>query len=314
MGLGISSMSNKLCIAVCVYGRKYQCWIPLYIYSINNSYPDYDIKVFVDKKMSIGIRKLLGSYNLYQKAEFIENIDFTNRYGLKSDIEKRCFRWLCEEERFDGYDYVYWGDIDIFIQREKTALLKQHISDMSRTGRCYSNALRLRIKDYFSDRDNLSVTHLFRLTGLHFIKKREYYKKVNLVRTLILKYLKGRRIEVIDKLFFRDDERCLWVLNFLSKTGIPDSSYEISLNAFRPLHGLHFAIGREYATYKKLLYAGSIHYLEHELYFNQFCYEYNNDPVLRRLIMDSSYYVISIIAKACNVWEGKLTADGIIKE
>ena len=194
MELGINLMNKRLCIAACVYGRKYQGWIPLFIYAIKKNYPEYDIKIFMDRTLSLGIKALLHKYFLYQRAEFIENINFKYRYGMKSEMEKRCFRWLAAGYGLDEYEDVYWADIDIYIVREEISLLEQHVTDMAETNRCYSNAIRLSVKDYLANRKKASTKHLFRLTGLHFVKTEEYYNKISKTQKTLVKYLKGRRI------------------------------------------------------------------------------------------------------------------------
>ena len=304
-------MDSRLCIAACVYGRKYQGWIPIYIYSIKKNYPEYDIKIFIDKDLSLGIKRLLKKYDLYRGVDIIENIDFSREYGFKSTIEKRCFRWLVNGEPLKEYDYVYWGDVDIYIVKEDISLMKQHVDDMEISHRCYSNALRLSARDYMKRHKKSIRAHLFRLTGLHFVEAKTYYNEVASAQEMIIRYLKSGRLRFIDKLFFHDDERCLWLVHFLSRLEFPNGSYEIDEKVFRPLHGIHFALGREYAVYRKIFNEGNIHYNDHTMYFRKFREEYNADPVLRSLIYESPLYVVSIIDSMCSIWKGKLRRDGI---
>ncbi|SFU65705.1 hypothetical protein [Butyrivibrio sp. INlla21] len=308
-------MNNKLCIATWVYGRKYQGWIPLYVYSIKKNYPEYDIKIFVDQNLSLGIKRLLDEFDLSDSVDIYENI-FTDEFlWLRNDIEKRCYRWLIRGYGLDKYDYVYWGDIDIYIVKEEPSLLEQHVNKINENNLNYSNAIRLTIKDYLYNRGKTDKRHLLRLTGLHFVKTHEYYKKVKDKQDTIIKYLmRSHRNRFIDGLFFKDDERCLWLLNFLSKNGFPKGSYQLSGGIFRPLHGIHFAVGRVFDEYKKILTNDSAHQSEHRFYFERFCDEYNRDEVLRKLVFNSSTYILDIISKTCDFWKGSLLKDEIKTE
>lgn len=312
MEWGLSSMNKKMCVATWVYGRKYQGWIPLYVYSIKKNYPDYDIKIFLDKNLSIGIEKILKEFDLNKYVEIIENVIATNEYRYCNNIEKRCYRWLMNEMGgLSEYEFVYIGDIDIYITKEEVPLLEQHIKHLEQVNGVYSNAIRLTFRDYFSHRKIIDKSHLWRLTGLHFVKSKEYFKAVCKNQERIMKYLSGRRIKIVDKMFFGDDERCLWLLVTLSKIKYPGKSYELVKDTFRPLHGLHFAIGREFETYREMLNNNSSKFEEHSYYYSKFVSEYNSDVVLRKLIFSSSFYIINTISKTCETWKGRLNKDGI---
>ena len=305
-------MNNKFCIVTWVYGRKYQGWIPLYIYSIKKNYPDYDIKIFVDNCLSVEIRRLLEKYDLIDSAIIYENVLSDLDYVVKDDMEKRCLRWLLNGYGLEDYQYVYWGDIDIYIVQEKVSLLQQHINAIDDSKMNYNNAQRLTIEDYISSRRKTNKKHLFRLTGLHFVNTKEYYRKNYKTQIRILNYLgQKKRIRWIDKIFFRDDERCLWLINFLSGNGFPMGSYELSKKVFRPLHGLHFALGRAHEEYAKIFKSNPTHQDEHKMYYDMFCKEYNDDSKLRELILDLPAYIVEIINSTCCVWKGHLLKDEI---
>lgn len=314
MELDTNLKNNEMCIATWVYGRKYQTWIPIYVYSIKRNYPNYDVKIFIDTTLSIEVRRLLTLFNLQKFVSIIEK-PFPNLNGvLKNDIEKRCYRWLISDSPyFEGYRYVYIGDVDIFLVDELSPLHEQHILDMKHGNGYYSNANRLRMKDYLLNTANcrLPLTYTFRLTGLHFVNREVYFSRVKRWQERIMKYLSGRRNVIIDYFFFRDDERCLWLLNCLSRIKPPKGSYELNDGAFRPLHGVHFAVGREYDIYKKALENNEIKNNEHYGYFLEFCKEYNADPMLRRIVWNSSFYVIEIIRKTCAMWGRQINQNEI---
>lgn len=302
-------MTNKLCIVTWVYGRKYQGWIPLYIYSIKKNYPEYDVKIYLDGKLSLPVKNILIRFGLYDYAEIIEEFCTDTNYLNLTDIEKRCYRWLMYDEyRWKEYDYIYIGDIDIYLTKEKIGLLEQHVKHIESTGGVYSNSIRLTRKDYLYYRDMKKV-HLKRLTGLHFVKKQEYYNKVSRIQKRIIRYLLGNRCTYVDDVFFKDDERCLWLLVYLSGIMYKTPSYELSDDAFRPLHGLHFAIGRERNAYKSIFSSNDRKLQEQSVYYKLFMQEYANDEVLRNLIEEMPFYIYNIIQNTVDFCEKELKID-----
>ncbi len=302
--------SNRLCIITWVYGQKYQGWIPLYIYSIKKHYPEYDIKILTEKKLSLNIERLINKYNLASQAEIIKFEDKCIEY-CHNNIEKRCLRWLVNfEELSEKYEYIYIGDIDIYICGEVPSLLEQHKNNMLKLrNRTYSNVVRLSVKDYIKNKKKMDKSLLFRLTGLHFTKTEQYFKNVKRNQEIIKKYLKGKRNKIIDKLFFNDDERCLWLVNLFNGEKYPKGSYQLSDKVFRPYHGVHFAIGRELNIYKKMREESNIK--DMHKYFLKFVDDYNADETLRALIWDSPFYILRQISNVCVFWESEFSKNEI---
>ncbi len=299
---------NDLCIITWVYGRKYQGWIPLYLYSIKKNYPEYGVRILVENALNPEIKSELQRFGIYHQEEIIENC-MPDIMKKSSDIEKRCWRWLVDAGKYaKGYKYIYIGDIDMFIVKEEPQLIKQHVMDIDKNNKVYSNAIRLKLLDYLIKKGN--KTHLLRLTGLHFVKAETYFNRVRLAQKIVLSYLEAEvNVRWLDNLFFQDDERCLWLINFLAGLKEPKESYELDDNVFRPLHGVHFAVGREYQTYKQIMDGRKKK--EHCTYFEEFKKEYNSDSRLRDVIWNSPIYIIDIIIKLCHFWENQIDEEGI---
>lgn len=306
-------MNSDLCIITWVYGKKYQGWIPIFVYSIKKNYPEYDIKIFLDQRLSIGIKNMLSKFGLLDSVDIIENTIEVREYTYLTDMEKRCCRWLVTgDSRLDKYEYIYVGDIDIYIVKEKNTLKEQHIDHLKQVQGIYSNALRLTISDYIKNKNYRNKSHLLRLTGLHFFKNKEYQIAVGKNQKRILDYLfRKKRIHLIDHIFFEDDERCLWLLVTLSRIKYKTLSYELSEEVFRPLHGVHFALGRESETYKTILSKNIAKATSHYNYFKKFIEEYNSDEMLRKLIINSPYYIYSMIEETCGIWKGIIDQNEI---
>src|SRR5699024_7683075 len=102
-------------------------------------------------------------------------------------------RWLFYDKRFENYETIYIGDIDILIFRENKDIYSQHMEHCDVIELPYSNYIRLS-----TDYSKLTLKMFFyylitkqfrllnkkiknepivenRLTGLHFVKQQEYY-------------------------------------------------------------------------------------------------------------------------------------------
>ncbi len=234
-------MEENICIVVVAGGDFFQDYIPIFIYSVLKSYPNYTVIVYVVGRLknhlikSIDLLKSIGTFIIKENAiskildlkissdnEFKIEKDYLDK-KLTSKLE-RYLRWIIIDEDLMTFKYIYFGDIDIFIVPEKLSLLEQHKNHMTKTNLCYSNKLR-------------DATQKFdRLTGLHFIKTKEYFEKT---RNVIEKYqnmIKNRNLNI------DNDEKLLYKIIFESDLEM------ISRNEdFRPNHGIHFGLFKSFS-------------------------------------------------------------------
>ncbi|GIN15391.1 hypothetical protein J32TS2_07470 [Shouchella clausii] len=211
--------SKRLCVTTYVYGN-YKKFIPYYVYSILKSYPDYFVKIFVNGQLSTDEHASLEriKQQLSKNVE-IKETKLLKRVSLANEGKAR--RFLLPASEFAGFDYVYIGDVDFLIIKEDTPLLEGHIEHCQKIGLPYSNQIRPQSK---------------RLTGLHFIKTKEYYKKMD---SLIAYYLeRPEKIEEAFRTGIRDEE---FLYNLVEKRiGFGD----IDKHHYRPHHGFHLGILR----------------------------------------------------------------------
>src|SRR5690606_25576803 len=136
---------KKICIVGYNYGLKYQSFIPLYIYSILSNYPGYSVLIFSDCGLEDNVKKQLELIEDIGDFEVVENYDInigTNKYNLPSGVYKRMARWLFYDKRFDNYETIYIGDIDIFVCKEQKGIYEQHLKHCETLGLPYSNYVR----------------------------------------------------------------------------------------------------------------------------------------------------------------------------
>lgn len=206
-----------------VFGDYYR-YIPYYVFGINHSYPEADIKIFVDRKLTDREKKTLYPMNNLTLKRF--NIDLPKKYIRGGN--GKAFRWLIPYEELKVWQYAYIGDVDMLIAREEPTLMDAHLQHMKTTGLPFSNGIRPEGK---------------RMTGLHFIDIERYYKVMN---PIIGAYLISPRTLSQELAKCERNEHFLYRLlkrgfNF---NGIEKRITEGGDLYYRPHHGLHLGLLR----------------------------------------------------------------------
>lgn len=214
-------------MAVYVFG-DYTRYIPYYVYSVLKSYPDYYVKVFTrdslspnEKKCMALIRDQVSPNFEVIESYFDESLHLEKPTKMVGGIETT-FRFLLPYEAFKNFKFAYIGDVDFLIIRETPSLINGHKKHSNKIGVPYSNAIR---------------AHSTRLTGLHFIKVKDYYQKME---PLIQSYLENPKQLYKEVKNLQYDEEFLYKL---IKHGIGFG--KIRKHHYRPPHGFHIGIGRK---------------------------------------------------------------------
>jgi hypothetical protein len=200
----------KTCISV-VVDHKYQKYVPFFVYFVQQSYPDYFIKIFLTEKIN---NKYLKAFSLVKtdKIEYLENC--FSGFPKAEHQQLKCLRWIIPESFFQDFDYVYMGDVDMLICKESVSLVDQHINNMNLEKLPYSNIVRPNSE---------------RMSGLHFMSN-EYFKEIEESRNHFEKIIKsGKRYK---------NENFLYKL--IKHSGLPFPS-----GLFRPHHGIHLGLWRK---------------------------------------------------------------------
>lgn len=316
---------KKICIFTNVYGTKYQEFIPIYIHSILRSYPDYHVYINVDRKIEQHIMEqisiLPNTYN-FKIVESLESDLKTKNVSDRSKL-KRNMTWLIYDDFFSQFEYLYIGDIDVFICNENPSLLEQHIKHCSALNLSYSNFVRsqymkmnkkplilLRIALGRGIKEAISWykmedTIVKRMTGLHFVKVEEYFRAVrplfNKYNGILNKVALGKGSSH-ENLYLKSNEIMLYDLINESGIGVPpiipnnysEMPSDCSSIGFRPMHGMHLGVFRgkkgpfnEFQSVSSELYKG---------YYKQFCVMRLTDPIYKKIDKLQSKYIKSIIA------------------
>jgi len=231
----------KLCFTTYVYGW-YQDFIATYIYSILHNWPHHFVKIYLheslkdyNKKALEMVRSRVGAN--FEIVENYQDVDDTEIPHLAS------LRFLMRREEFEGFDYVYFGDVD-FINYNvfNDNFYDTYVAQCRKTRLPFSNEW-----DYDYNR--------WRATGLLFIIKDKYYDAMkDIIEEMRIPngnhfrnqaYCPGFREEqgVGKKAKFPNyDEEMLYYMLCKTFDLRPLIGYR------RPLHGFHFGTFRRVET------------------------------------------------------------------
>lgn len=308
-----------LLIVMFVFGEKYQEYIPLQFYSLYKNYPEYDAVVYVDSAINSKIEKTLTKIPGYQKKYLIDRIHIKSQ-GMSGVGLMEAYRWVMHYNIFDHYEYVYIGDIDIFICKEHFPLHEQHIQHMNAQKLCYSNVVRPckvphALNTHKKLLEKIGLYHFAlalyndfllpkRFSGLHFVKVDTYYSAIDQWRKHYLSIYSGRGL--LNRIYcwksrwkyslYSNNESLLYHIIKKSNLKLPkqmENADDLMLcqdsrsHNFRPMHGIHFGVwrGREQREYWKQHFLDKEPYLDYYLQFKEL---YETDPVLRDIIKRSS--------------------------
>ncbi len=217
---------NKLCFTTYVFGW-YQDFIPTYIYSILHAFPQHYVKIFVKESLNQSNKnglELVRSYG-YTSFEVIDNFKDLDWCGIP---HLPSLRFLLTREYFDGFDYVYFGDVDFIIYNEHNdCFYETYLEHIKETNLPFSNEWNYDWGKY-------------RMTGLHFVIKQPYFDVMD-------PWIEEMKIP--NGNFFRQqcrhcpkypsyDEEMLFYMTAQAFDIRPLIGYR------RPFHGLHFGTFR----------------------------------------------------------------------
>lgn len=217
-------------IAVVTNKSWYEGFVPLFIHFAQRACPNADIFVFTMGGIDPLVPAALKAAGC-DPAHYNLVADFGIEFG-QSPLVAKMARWVVPLEcSMEGYETVYIGDIDILLAIEPDGdLFTQHFSHSAKLGIPISNRVRPN-----SDR----------LTGLHFMRLREYMAKADVpLRELRDFMLEARDNPAALAARYPDpggNEKALY--DIVAKA---DASWIDSLVSakFRPHHGVHLGLFR----------------------------------------------------------------------
>lgn len=205
----------SMCVINVVNGR-YQRYIPMFLFFCYMSYPSYAIRILLTTPLNEKYKKIISMLKKEADIEVLPQYFKKNYMGH----ELKVLRWLLDQKDFLKWDNLYIGDIDILICNEFPSLETQHLNHCEKNKLQYSNSVR---------------PNLTRLSGLHFIRRESYYKKID---SVLKKY---RKLHQSGALKSSKNEEILYRI-------VKESGLRFPENWFRPHHGLHLGLWRNGKT------------------------------------------------------------------
>lgn len=322
---------KKLCVVSYVYGKKYQEFIPLYIIFFGESYPQYDLKIYIDNNIDPSIKFMVNILSEYYKNyEIIQN--YENKSCLSEKSKKiqqiqRCQRWLFYDNTFREYKAIYIGDIDLLICKEEKDLYEQHIIHSKICGTPYSNISRLASPKSYSFKTIIRNIMKFgiyetfkyllenserniKFSGLHFILAEEYFKKISPLFNCAYKELNMLAEHKSKKYNLCSFNNEIFLRDLILEAGLKDAPlstgkpYNIETDAnqlaYRPHHGIHLGIFRSPSLIKaENAIISSELYME---YYKQFK-EIQKSDAYNSVCNNFSKYIVHLLDNMVHFYE-----------
>jgi len=267
---------SSLCFTTVVRGIAYLDYIPLFIFFALRAFPQSHICIHICGLLPTKVRKnielLLPQNDSWSVLENYKVSYPKNKNTLKS------LRWVLFSEFLNSFDYLYVGDIDILLSKGSN-LLNDHILHSEFLGLPYSNIIRGSQK---------------RLSGLHFVDTKAYYK---LLKPIIFKYdkllksgnLSGIRNETVLYLMLKEAKLLppVWGGGF-DVDYISRGPLKI---AFRPHHGVHLrVVDMKHEAIRKSILNSNIY---REVYIPDFQEAFQENPGLMNVV-ERSHPVVKL--------------------
>lgn len=223
---------KSCCFTTVVYGW-YQDFIPIYIYSILKAFPQHYVKIFVFEELTQNNKDSLElvRQNLSDRFQVVENFSDLNWCELP---HKAATRFLMTREYFEGFDYVYFGDVDFLIYNKFDDNFVDHY-----LGRCEKTQLP------FSNEFNY-YENKYRVTGLHFVIKDPYFDAMDEIIDEMKQPIHGWRNNSFRSQCFHNEENPSYDEELLYYMTSKVFDIRVLGNYIRPHHGWHLGDYRYY--------------------------------------------------------------------
>ena len=240
--------NNKLLLTMFVSGR-YEEYIPFFLYFAQKAYPEYYSLIIYDGQLSRYIQRAIKPLD---RAKYrIKEVDFK----LKNESDIKFMRWLYIPSEYFKFENVYIGDVDIWLMREKPALLEKHLAICEREKLPFSNTCGI---DDPETRGN-------RVTGLHFFRMYDYMKSM---KSFINHYnylfnhnnVEAFKNDVLSGKY--DNQKALYVLLQHAFKTIPNHTDFY-------YHGFHIGHSRVPGRWKQLLENSPTKEADYQAYYEQ---------------------------------------------
>ncbi len=211
--------SDLAIIAAC--DKHYEHYVPLFILSATQAYPDATVYVFLHGKSELSTREMLSRID--GNFCFHDNC-FQN---VNSVLAAKAMRWLIYLTEFAAHKYIYIGDIDLMICNEPEGIVVPHVKHCQYLGLPYSTKMR---------------AHQERVSALVFANQQQWFDAMRPVMSKFRPQIWSGQYDPI-----ASDEKLLFKMLSESALPLPPSVevWDDPMTRYHPHHGLHFTIFKE---------------------------------------------------------------------
>lgn len=323
---------KKICLVMYVFGNTYQDYIPLFLLSLFRVYPDYGVRIYLDRRLSENVLKNMNMFSRYD-VTIIENYDDglnISEKARKNEQISKCIRWLVYDKAFEEYQAIYIGDIDILFFSEKNSMFEEHWRHCEFLKKPYSNIcrvhkpnksfkLRLVARNFLKFGITQSVKFyvskektIKKLSGLHFMKTKEYFPKMLTIREKFvdeLNFLSEGKSKRYNLCSFNNESMLYDLMLDCGFGDIEESELGYNISdcgeqlSYRPHHGIHLGIFRQSGVMKNE--ASVINSQAYKDFYKQFS-ELEETSEYQHIQADFSDYMQEIINNMKKYYETNL--------
>lgn len=235
---------DKLCVVMYVAGERYADYIPLFLYFMDKSYPEYFSIICYKTELP---QRIKTDLELLDQEHFLIKEHIFEDYPEVDQIIKS-LRWILCLPEFEQFDYIFFGDIDILMIREEPTLLEEHKRILETVSVPFTNTT--------------GIDFGRQVTGLHFVERKSYFEKMN---STIGKYKTVLKTTI--PVFPRGSKNQCFLLKMLEEAG-----FDMPNHHFFDYHGLHLGHSRVEGRWDYFFRDGApIAEGIHRDYFREFC-------------------------------------------
>jgi hypothetical protein len=214
---------KKMCFFSVANG-EYQKFIPWFLFSIHEAYPESNQIIYVDGKIQNNVKKALNLLN----GNFIVRENAFDKYGKMDKNRIKYMRWLIHDPLFDQFDCLSIGDVDFIICKEDPTYMEQHLKHCELIGLPYSNFVR--------------PLHVGppRLSGINVVKPKEWFSAMDKVMDKYRVLLQQNNIQFPNPMGL-NEQLLLKMVKESSLGDPPDDLFDTYWNSLKSSnhHGVH---------------------------------------------------------------------------
>jgi len=222
---------GKVCLTTVSSANYFSGYIPLYLYSLSQAFPDYHARIFLRGKLPPYVKEALnlvpgGKWAIYEDSFPSYHVDTASTNAL---------RFILRAKHFQGFNCVLFTDLDFIFVPTKPKLIDYHSKQMTKSG-CFGGYRGPKRhparfpEGWTGDKQ--------RVAGGTFLVNQEWFKKTAEEAKKYRKILKAGKFPK-----YREADEVM-LCNMIKKSGMVPPEHKGYSRKYRPLHVGDFKFAR----------------------------------------------------------------------